>query len=152
MKNGKTASPGRIILLRLKAAAAAPKIKIKTLQQAAAAAAGKTLKKIPGEILVVLGGDQDIKRVKKIFWGRARLTDVVSFFYGRESSPQAEIVINVAQAKRQGRWGWEPEIIFLFIHGLLHMLGFNDNTPKKRKIMLALGKEILEEALQASGR
>ena len=109
-------------------------------------------------ISVVLGTDRDIIRLKKMFWGKQETSDVVSFCYpenigllptnDKESEPAFEILINLKQAKRQkpGRWNLGKETVFLYIHGLLHCLGWDDRTKRQRKIMLDLGKRILNQA------
>lgn len=91
--------------------------------------------------MVVLVDDQELKRLKKTFWGKNSVSDVVSMADPDLSS--IEIIINVDQAERQSPWGLREEIIFLYIHGILHILGHEDNTPKRRSQMLRLGQDIL---------
>ncbi|MBI4369291.1 MAG: rRNA maturation RNAse YbeY [Elusimicrobia bacterium] len=99
------------------------------------------------EILVVLTDDQGLKRVKGLLWGQPEISDVVSVSYGQP--PLCEIIINEDQARRQTPWGLQEEILFLYIHGLLHILGYDDNTLSKRSLMLSLGTKILYKTLQS---
>lgn len=100
-----------------------------------------------GKILVVLGGDFGIKRLKKIFFKKEAISDVISFNYPETSDPSIEIFINTQQAKRQKprRWPMEKEILFLYIHGILHCLGWDDKKARQRKKMLELGQRILDK-------
>ncbi len=78
-----------------------------------------------------------------MFWGRPGVTDVVSLAY--LDPPSIEIIINVEQARRQTPWGVRQEIVFLYIHGILHILGHRDNNAKNRARMLGLGLKILRQ-------
>ena len=42
------------------------------------------------------------------------------------------------------------ELNFIFVHGLLHLLGHDDETEKKRLAMIALGEKILEKYAQSN--
>lgn len=100
-----------------------------------------------GPILVVLGGDLDIKRLKKLFFKKEATSDVISFLYPKSSDPRVEIFINTEQARRQKppSWPLTKEILFLYIHGILHCMGWNDKTANQRKKMLGLGQRILNK-------
>ena len=99
----------------------------------------------PGNILIVLGSDQDMIRLKNLFWGKQETSDVVSFHYPENKDPAIEILINVDQAKRRkpDDWNLEKETVFLYIHGILHCLGWDDKTKHQRQVMLNLGEKIL---------
>ena len=50
----------------------------------------------------------------------------------------------IAQA-RQKKTSLEKEIYFLFLHGLLHLLGYDHEESKEKKIMFALQDEVLKK-------
>jgi probable rRNA maturation factor len=57
-----------------------------------------------------------------------------------------QIVISHQKAKSQAvSYGHtiEREFTFLFVHGLLHLLGYNHETESDEKIMLSLQDKIL---------
>jgi probable rRNA maturation factor len=74
----------------------------------------------------------------KKFCGLAGPTDVLTFQHG-------EIVISAESAARQAkvfRSTLAGEIRLYLLHGLLHLAGFNDVTPRQRKQMLQLQKKL----------
>ncbi|MGH8024359.1 MAG: rRNA maturation RNase YbeY [Limisphaerales bacterium] len=55
-----------------------------------------------------------------------------------QDCPRGEIFICVPEAERQARafgTGWKSEIIRYFIHGVLHLSGYDDLQPAARKRM-----------------
>lgn len=56
------------------------------------------------------------------------------------------IYISVDKAKSQAEeygHSLKRELSFLFVHGLLHLLGYDHMTPEDEKVMFALQDEIL---------
>ena len=87
-----------------------------------------------------------------------RPTDVISFafmdgvddkdkiFQSGKMVVLGEIYISYEKAKEQAEsygHGLERELRFLFVHGLLHLLGYDHMTKEDEKIMFALQEEIL---------
>ena len=63
-------------------------------------------------------------------------TDVLSFTLSeRNERLEGEVYVNVAQAKRQAKEysvSARNEIGRLVVHGVLHLLGYEDDTTKKK--------------------
>lgn len=90
-----------------------------------------------------------------------RPTDVISFaFLDGEANPLdllknntspvclGDIYISVEKARQQAEEYGHPlkrELKFLFVHGLLHLLGFDHMTEEDEKAMFALQDEILKK-------
>jgi probable rRNA maturation factor len=78
-------------------------------------------------------------------------TDVLSFPTRAESRlikrlHIGDIIISYETARVQARdagWRIADEIDLLAVHGILHLLGYDDLTPRARKKMWARQKEIL---------
>ena len=138
--------------------------------------------RVPGtaEVTLAFIDDGEMRALNKRYRGKDRTTDVLSFgdalpegVRGRDAtallrpSPDGaielgDVVISGAQAARQARrrrWPLASEVAFLAAHGVLHLLGFDDQTNVGYREMLALGREAVATAkiaqrhsLSASGR
>lgn len=91
-------------------------------------------------ISLAIIGDTKMKQINSVYRGQNKPTDVLSF------PDLMEIIINIHQIKRQAkefRKKISDEFDFILVHGLLHLIGFNDNTEKKRLEMVELGENFL---------
>ena len=98
------------------------------------------------EISVAFVGDREIKKINKIYRGLDQTTDVLSF--SGEDGSLGEIVLNPRQIKRQARRfnnSAERELAFILIHGLLHLVGYDDRTEKGRLRMIRRGEEFMKK-------
>jgi len=104
------------------------------------------------ELSIALVDDDEIVRLNRRFLGRDGATDVLAFAY--ESDEQAlsgEIVVNAEMAVRQaaGRpHSAADELLLYIVHGLLHLLGYDDHEAEDTRRM----REREQEVLAASGR
>lgn len=106
-------------------------------------------------VSLVLTGDAQIKALNKAYRGVDAPTDVLSFSYlegarfptgGAGVDMVGEIVISVATARRQAREhgkSLQEELQFLFVHGLLHVFGFDHIKKNERREMFDLQDKIL---------
>jgi probable rRNA maturation factor len=97
-----------------------------------------------GEVSVVLAGDKLIKDLNRQYRGQDKITDVLAF--PGEGEFLGEILISWPQIKRQSKsfsGNAGDELIFILVHGLLHLLGYNDKTEKSRQTMVKLGEEFI---------
>ncbi|MDR2151636.1 MAG: rRNA maturation RNase YbeY [Helicobacteraceae bacterium] len=80
----------------------------------------------------VLTDDQDMREINKTTRGADKPTDVLSFpIADFPFAPLGSIAISIDAAKRQARGfghSAEQEIAVLFLHGILHLLGFDHET------------------------
>lgn len=87
--------------------------------------------------LLITRGDA-IKKLNSRFRGVDAKTDVLSFSGGYPDIPfLGDIIIDIEQAdKQKGNMTLEYELQSLFIHGLLHLLGYDHISEQQKKIML----------------
>lgn len=113
---------------------------------------GRAGKPTPAEVSIILVTDNYIRNLNRKYRGVEEATDVLAFpiqegeFSGLHPHLLGDVVISVDRAKEQAgefKHGFEEELSLLTIHGLLHLLGYDDRTPESRRKMKVREKEIL---------
>ncbi|MBE3551665.1 MAG: rRNA maturation RNase YbeY [Kyrpidia tusciae] len=108
------------------------------------------------EVSVVLVDDERIRELNRDYRGVDRPTDVLSFAMreGEGEPVQTEegrellgdIVISVETAERQAnQYGHSlrRELAFLAVHGFLHLLGYDHQSPEQERVMFGKQEEVL---------
>ena len=101
------------------------------------------------EVSIIFAGDELLTKLKQVFFKKDQLNDVIAFRLNgyNESNIDGEIYISLPRAKENSKVYKEPyskEVLRLIIHGCLHLIGFDDDTIKKKEYMTALENESLE--------
>ncbi|NCU44169.1 rRNA maturation RNase YbeY [Candidatus Falkowbacteria bacterium] len=100
-----------------------------------------------GEVSLVLVGDQRIRQLNRQYRHQDKITDVLSFV-ADEVEQLGEVVIDyqqiIRQARRFNNSTW-CELIFITTHGLLHLLGHNDETTSGWKTMEKISQEFIDQ-------
>jgi len=97
-------------------------------------------------VSIAFVGDKKIRQLNRKYRNIDKITDVLSF--SGEESFLGEIIVNYSQIKRQAKKfnnNIKQELIFILVHGLFHLLGYNDNTVKKKEQMIKTGKKIISQ-------
>lgn len=119
----------------------------------------RVYKKVNREISLAIVADAKMKSLNFSYRGINKPTDVLSFSGGEETKFLGEIVINISEARRASKYQAMLEELgiklkrgqadyifyFLFVHGLLHLSGYDDKTEEGRREMLKRGKKFLAE-------
>jgi probable rRNA maturation factor len=96
------------------------------------------------EVSIVLTGDAQIQKLNREFRKKNRPTDVLAFALREGEHTQhagqllGDIVVSIPTARRQATAGGRslgPELTMLLAHGLLHLLGWDHDTPNKDRRM-----------------
>ena len=105
------------------------------------------------EASIAFVGDKTIRYLNKTYRGIDKITDVLAFPDGPAKTASAggriflgEVIINYIQVKRQAKkfsHSAKQELVFILVHGLLHLLGYNDNTETGRRQMEKIGEEFV---------
>jgi probable rRNA maturation factor len=102
-------------------------------------------------ITCTLINDELMRKINREQRGVDKTTDVVSLSYLNDDFPGqnvvGEIFISVPVAKLQAKernHDMLTEIKFLFVHGVLHILGYEHKNENDFKIMMDLTNEILK--------
>ncbi len=104
---------------------------------------GKTLKAVS----VVYTNNGTMRSVNRRYLGHNFNTDVITFELERRPELETEIYINLDRARLQAaHYGqsYRDETARLLVHGLLHVLGFDDKSLRQRNRMRREEDMILE--------
>ncbi|NLJ48076.1 MAG: cytidine deaminase [Candidatus Atribacteria bacterium] len=109
-------------------------------------------REIPGKLSIAFVSLEEIRTLKKEFFHQNIETDVISFFYGTEEPDKVwgEIIVCPEKAREYAHtYGtrYENEQKLLLIHGLLHLLGYDDTDADKKQIMESRQNHLLEHFL-----
>jgi len=107
-----------------------------------------------GAVQLVLVGDGRMRRLNAQYRGKDRTTDVLSF--NLDPGPEAlagalplwgELYISMPRAQAQAKAQGVPllsELARLLVHGLLHLAGYNHDTPAGLRFMEGETERLLE--------
>ena len=110
-----------------------------------------------GELSVTLTDDEHIHALNKKFRGVDRATDVLSFAFRESDEPEVlgadfeilgDVIISLERAKVQAEefgHSFLREIIFLEVHGLLHLLGYDHVEEAERLEMEAEQRFVMDK-------
>jgi probable rRNA maturation factor len=104
--------------------------------------------KKPGEVTVCLVDNRTIRELNLCYLADYRATDVMAFDFDLDGRIVADIVISTDTAVSNARrFKTTPsyELFLYAVHGMLHILGYDDDTSSKRKLMDKKASEILEK-------
>lgn len=105
-------------------------------------------------ISVAFVSELEMKKLNRTWRGKNRVTDVLSFESNRREPllPQVtgevfgEVLISYEQAARQAKamaHSTRDEVLFLLVHGTLHLFSYDHERPVDAKKMFLLQKKIL---------
>ena len=102
-----------------------------------------------GTITVILCQDELLRSLKKQFFKKNQYTDVIAFRLNNyeEKVVEGEVYISLPRARENAKTFGEPferEISRLLIHGVLHLLGYEDDTKKSKMVMTSLENKYLK--------
>lgn len=105
------------------------------------------------ELSLLFVNDSHIKRLNQKYRNVDSKTDVLAFSMREghglpgDSPILGDVVISLETAKREARKrriSAQRELLLYLAHGILHLLGYKDETPADRKKMMSKQKELLE--------
>ncbi len=118
-------------------------------------------KRDDAEVSVLLAGDARIRKLNREYRGIDSPTDVLAFAMGdgefADLHPQllGDVIISVdtagKQAEKAGR-GLLEELRLLAVHGTLHLLGYEDETPTGRALMRRRERKYLKTPPTSIGK
>ena len=98
------------------------------------------------KINLIFCDNDKLNSFKRKYFDDDVLTDIVTFPIKNDNDLEAEIYISIEMAKLNAdefNVSLNNELSRLIIHGLLHLIGFNDNTEDAKKVMFSKQEEII---------
>tara|TARA_B100000214_G_C23882920_1_gene588099 strand:- start:294 stop:728 length:435 start_codon:yes stop_codon:yes gene_type:complete len=98
------------------------------------------------KINLIFCGNKKLNSFKREYFDDDVLTDVITFPIKNDDNLEAEIYISVEMAKLNAdefSVSLNSELSRLIVHGVLHLIGFNDDVEDSKKVMFSKQEEII---------
>jgi probable rRNA maturation factor len=120
------------------------------LVRGAALAALRAHRTPPVKINVVVMDNAQIRGPNRRYLQHDRETDVLAFRYP-SGETRGEVLVSVEQAEieaRERKIPAEEELLRYVVHGVLHFLGYDDQSPRERQEMHREQERILKDFIR----
>ena len=94
--------------------------------------------KVAGEISYIFCSDQYLHKINLEHLQHDTLTDIITFNYCEDDFINSDIFISVDRVKENAglfKTSFENELSRVMIHGILHLVGYDDKTDEDKVIM-----------------
>lgn len=91
-----------------------------------------------GEINIIFCSDDYLLEINKQYLTHDFFTDIITFDYTTDDIINGELYISIDRVKENAEKYLEifdKELKRVMVHGILHLLGYKDKTPKQEKEM-----------------
>lgn len=91
-----------------------------------------------GEINITFTSNQRILEINKKFLDHSYYTDIITFNYSVRNVISGDLLISVDQVginARKYKFDFNQELSRVILHGVLHLVGFNDSNDEEIRIM-----------------
>ena len=98
-------------------------------------------------ITIIFSNDLKLSKLKKEYFGKDVFTDTISFNLEEKGDPiEGEVYISLDRVSENAniyKQDFISECKRVIIHGCLHLLGFNDESPEDKTKMMELEERYL---------
>jgi probable rRNA maturation factor len=97
--------------------------------------------KKPGNINIIFVSDEYLLEINRNYLKHDYLTDIITFNYNTESIISGDIYISIPRIKENSdlyNCTVHSEILRVIIHGIYHLIGFDDKTMTQKQEMSQL--------------
>ena len=99
-----------------------------------------------GQLSFIFTSNKQLRLINRQFLNHNYYTDVISFDYSEEGVIAGDIFISIDQVRiNAGTYGTEEEdeLRRVMIHGVNHLLGYDDESEEEKKTMRQMENEAL---------
>lgn len=93
---------------------------------------------VTGEINIIAVDKPEILQINKSYLSHNYFTDIITFDYCHENVISGDLFICIpvikSNAKKYNKT-FNNELSRIIIHGILHLIGFNDNTEYQKRVI-----------------
>ena len=103
--------------------------------------------KIAGEVCFILCSDEYLLKINQQYLQHNYYTDVITFDYSESKVVSGDIFISIDRVKDNSqnlKISFNIELIRIIIHGVLHLLGYDDKNKADKIIMTSKEDECLK--------
>ena len=107
-------------------------------------------KRVAKEINFIFCNDDYLQKINKKYLQHTDLTDVITFDYSYEKKLLGDIYISIERVKENAlifNSTFKSEIARVMIHGILHLIGYNDKSKIEKKRMREMENKFLKKIL-----
>ena len=98
----------------------------------------KKEKKIVGDITYIFCDDDYLLERNEEFLNHSTLTDIITFNYCIDNNISSDIMISIDRVKENSTIfenSFNEELKRVMIHGILHLIGYNDKSEEEEELM-----------------
>jgi rRNA maturation RNase YbeY len=91
-----------------------------------------------GEINITITNNQRILEINKKFLDHNYYTDIITFDYSVKNVISGDLLISIDQVEinaQKYKFDFDKELSRVILHGVLHLVGFNDSNEEEIRIM-----------------
>ncbi len=98
-------------------------------------------KKIPGDINYIFCSDEHLYDMNVKYLNHDTYTDIITFDYSEKNQVAGDMFVSIDRVKENAKTlkiPFKTELHRVMVHGVLHLCGYKDKSPKDEKNMRAM--------------
>lgn len=101
----------------------------------------------PGQISVIFCSDPYLLEINRKYLGHDYYTDIITFDYSEDDTISGDLFISVDTVRSNAEFysaDFKDELDRVIVHGVLHLIGYDDHTDEQSAEMRARENHYLE--------